>query len=280
MDKIYSEAESQLANDWNPFGWLNLWDGKIYRGVDYTAPEKGVDIIDPVSRCILQRIGLDIPLVNVHGEFVSGLRQSGDLAIYSLPEQRYIYQAPLKGYRFASLEYRVAASVCVGGLAYVLAGDTLILIDLVQGKIVREINYLMLPALQAHIQTSRLRYEHACASGISVCGSIITVTLSSVWGYILCLDLSREDPYLWFWSEGRDVTALNCPGDLVYGLSNTVPMAWDKYSGEVVWNTAKPTNANRIQIGAQWVVFSQLSGYLKLFRWQKPYISPHHPAGL
>lgn len=278
VSRLYSEAEGLLNIDWKPSGWLHYREGRVYRGYGYHVPEMGVDVINADTRSIVQHLDLDIRYSGPwQGDFMCGQRSNGRFAVYSLNEQRYLFELSLESCRFRSPEKRVNASTCVDGRAYVLAGDTLLLIDIASGQLLREIRYLQLEALQAHMQAEKLRYEHACASLISVCDSGVVLTLSTVYGYALYLDLSLDDPYVWFWSEGRSVVARNCPGDLIYGQSNDLPMAWDKYSGEVVWRSTRPVATNTIQVGDQWLVYSQLAGFIECFHWKKTYISPHRP---
>ncbi|WP_143518067.1 hypothetical protein [Pseudomonas sp. PIC25] len=281
LTSLYSEAEGCLSIEWNTYGWLHYWNGKIYRGYDYHAPERGVSIVDAEAKRIVQHLDLDIRYAGPwRGELMCGQRANGNFAIYSLLEQRYICELSLECYRFDNSERRIAASICVDDRAYVLAGDTLLLIDIASGRLLREVKYLQLAALKNHMQAERLSLEQACASRMSVCGSGVVLALYSVGGYALYLDLSRDDSMVWFWSEGRKVTALNTPGDLVYGLSDSTPMAWDKYTGEIVWETNQPTATKIIQIGDQWLVLSQFTGYLHCYHWKKTYISPHRPNAL
>ncbi|WP_146173208.1 hypothetical protein [Ectopseudomonas oleovorans] len=274
---IYTEAEGELNANWDPDSWLHYWDGRVYRGYGYHVPEQGVDVIDIHTKCIIHHLDLDIRYESPwQGELMCGERVNGNFAVYSLRERRYLVDLSLQHYRGVNPQKRIVAKVSEGR-AYVLAGATLLVIDIASGQLLREISYLQLAEMQAHMQVERLSMARACASNMSICGTSVILTLFSVGGYALYLDLAQEQPRVWLWSGGRDVVALNCPGDLVYGLSSAVPMAWDKYSGEVVWQMKGPTATNKIQVGDQWLVFSQLAGYIQCHHWKKPYISPHRP---
>lgn len=275
---IYSEAEGAVNPAWNPDGWVHYWEGRVYRGYDHHAPGQGVDVIDVRTRSIIQHLDVDIRYTSSwQGELMCGERTNGNFAVYSLREQRYLLELPLQNYRSVSPEKNIVASISEGR-AYVLAGDTLLLIDIASGQLLREISYLQFAEVQAHMQAERLSMARACASNMSVCGASVVLTLFTIGGYALYLDLAHEQPQIWLWSGGRKVVALNCPGDLVYGLSDAVPMAWDKYSGEVVWQTTGSTATNKIQVGDQWLVFSQGAGYIQCNHWKKPYISTHRPG--
>ncbi len=274
---IYTEAEGGLNPDWEPASWVHYWEGRVYRGYGYHVPEQGVDVIDTHTRNIIQHLDLDIRYeCPWQGELMCGERVNGNFAIYSLHEQRYLLEMSLQHYRNVSPQREIIART-TEGRAYVLVDDTLLLIDIASGQVLREISYLQFPEMQTHMQVERLSMARACASNISVCGTSVVLALLAMGGYALYLDLAQEQPRVWLWSSGRDVIALNCPGDLVYGLSSAVPMAWDKYSGEVVWQMKSPTATNTIQVGDQWLVFSQLAGYIQCHHWKKPYISPHRP---
>jgi len=275
---IYGEAGGRLNPVWNPGGWVHYWEGKVYRGYGYHVPEQGVDVIDIHAQAVIHHLDLDIRYSGSwQGELMYGERINGDFAVYSLREQRYLFELPLQHYRRAYPQCRVVSRLSEG-LAYVLVGDTLLQVDVASGALLREINYLQFPEMQVHMHAERLSMADACASSISVCGASVVLTLFSIGGYALCLDLTTEQPRVWLWSAGRKVVAFNCQGDLIYGLSNAVPMAWDKYSGEVVWQTKNSTATNKIQVGDQWLVFSQGAGYIQCNHWAKPYISPHRPA--
>lgn len=274
---IYSETEGGLNPYWEPGSWVHYWEKKVYRGYSYHAPELGVDVVDVHTQSILLHLDLDIHYSGPwQGELMCGERVNGNFAVYSLREQRYLFELPLERYRRVNPQEKIIVRVSEGR-AYVLVDDTLLLIDIASGQLLREISYLQFPEVQAHMQAERLSMARACASNMSVCGASVVLTLFSIGGYALYLDLLQEQPRVWLWSGGRDVVALNCPGDLVYGLSSAVPMAWDKYSGEVVWQMKGPTATNKIQVGDQWLVFSQLAGYIQCHHWKKPYISPHRP---
>ncbi|WP_415845172.1 hypothetical protein ACMYUJ_21575 [Stutzerimonas zhaodongensis] len=272
---IYSESEGGLNSAWSPDGWVHYWEGRVYRGYGYHVPDKGVDVIDVSTRTIIQHLDLDIRYLGPwQGELMCGERANGNFAVYSLREQRYLLEVPLQIYRCVSPQKNIVANISEGR-AYVLAGETLLLIDIASGAVLREIKYLEFSEMQLHMQSERLRAARACASDMSVCGTGVVLTLFSIGGYVLYLDLAHEQPQVWLWSGGRKVIALNCPGDLVYGLSDAVPMAWDKYSGDVIWQTKGSTATNTIEVGNQWLVFSQGAGYIQCNHWKKPYGSPH-----
>ncbi|MCJ8169302.1 hypothetical protein [Atopomonas sediminilitoris] len=275
---VYSEVNCKIHPDWGERGWVYYWKGLVYRGFSLDAPHKGVYVVDPVRSKVLRHLSLDIPYSKSWDRsFLFGERRNGNFLIYCLDREQAILDVSLARYRQGFSNTQLTACI-EADLAYVIAGGHLLVFDLVTASLVREINYLNFPELQAHILKEGICRDWVCASNLSVCDQEVVLTHASAGGYALYLAPFRDEPFVWFWSAGWGVNALNCSGDLVFGLTGTRPIAWDKYTGGVVWEVTKPTSTNSISVGEKWVVFSQTSEYLQGYHCKKPYISPHRPV--
>lgn len=276
LSPIYSETDRKLNPEWDDFGWVYYWDGRVYRGYE-NAQEKGVDVIDLKSQRIINK--LDFYLQHSrswNGSLIFGDRQNGNYLIYCLDTNRVILDVCLESYRQVGSS-RWIVSCVESDFAYVLVDDHLLVFNLNTAELVREIKYLSFSAIQEHMRVENMDVAWACASTLSVYGGEVLLSNVGISGYVLYLAPFRDESFVWFWSAGQRVVARNSAGDLVFGLSGTIPMAWDKYTGEVVWDTKKPTATSKIAVGDQWVVFSQTSEYIQGHHWKKPYISPHRP---
>ncbi|WP_071870446.1 hypothetical protein [Atopomonas hussainii] len=277
LTPVYSEIAGKLNPEWSDYGWVYCWAGLIYRGPHERERDKGIYVIDVERQCVVRHLDLDIDWSKAwQGSLIFGERQNGNFLVYCLDKQLPLLDVTLTRYRQSFPNKKLMACI-EADLAYVLVADHLLVFDLVTGDLVRELNYINSPAMQAHIHTESMDANWACAGDLSVCNGEVVLSHAGVGGYSLYLAPFRDEPFVWLWSAGRDVTAKNHPGDLIFGLSGSIPMAWDKYTGEVVWDTKKPTATSRVTVGDQWVVFSQTSEYIQGHHWKKPYISPHRP---
>jgi outer membrane protein assembly factor BamB len=65
-------------------------------------------------------------------------------------------------------------------------------------------------------------------------------------------------------------------GDLLLGVSNDVPTAWDRYSGEVVWTSDKPMQGTMHAIAAGTkIVYTNSTGQMWCYEWSDPYESSY-----
>ncbi|WP_071872530.1 hypothetical protein [Atopomonas hussainii] len=278
FSSIYSEADRKLNPEWDDYGWVYYWGGKVYRGSDVSSLYKGIDIIDIKEQRVSSYLRLDIDYSkDWQGSLIFGERRSGNFLVYCLDRGMPVLDVSLAKYRQAFPE-KSAIAFIEANLVYVLIADHLLVFDLVTAELVREVNYFKYPAMQAHMHAESMDANWACAGRLSVCNGEVVLSHGGVGGYSLYLAPFRDEPFVWLWSAGRGVVAKNQPGDLVFGLSGSIPIAWDKYTGEVVWDTKKPTATSKIAVGDQWVVFSQTAEYIQGHHWKKPYISLHRPA--
>lgn len=276
---IYSECGGPLNPAWDGLGWVYYWAGYVYRGFGVHSPGKGVDVVHPVENRVVEHLDLDIvfPTACWQGSLLAGERLSGGFAVYCFDRRKYILDVTLEEYPRERPD-RAVHSTIDDGLVYLLVDGWLLVFDIEAGQLLREIKYIDFPKLQAHLLAESLNPAWAFADGISVCEREVVLSHSLTGGYLLYIAPFRAESIIWFWSAGRGVAARNCFGDLVFGLSGTVPMAWDKFTGEVVWDAKKPTATGSILVGEQSVIFCQLSGYIQCHQWKKTYISPHRPV--
>jgi hypothetical protein len=199
---------------------------------------------------------------------VLGQRSNGDFGIYSLIEERYVFELTRKLYTFGKTNVgEVKFSVSVSGeMAFVLAGDTVVVVDLSRFTILHIYNYLESSQVRAfcaefNIDKSKAYSVHISASGQ---GAVLSRLLSNR-GYVLYLDFSLADPVAWLWSSAHSTYAECSNGQLIYGILERRPVAWDKATGALAWKADVGTITNNIQISDGWVVYSQTAGYVQCF---------------
>ena len=96
---------------------------------------------------------------------------------------------------------------------------------------------------------------------------------------MMYVTVSEADMKLaWLVHSRSKVTVANTEGDLLFGIEDARPKAWDKFTGEEIWQASAGTMARGIELGDNWVVYTHPSGDLQCFKWKKPYLSPHRPS--
>ncbi len=67
-------------------------------------------------------------------------------------------------------------------------------------------------------------------------------------------------------------------GDLMFGSIQGVPVAWDRYTGELVWRAEKGMVATFHAVAAgNKVVYTTTTGMMRCYAWSAPYHSPAKP---
>lgn len=271
----YSEYEGRANPDWALDGRF-AFDGKcIHRAFGWNNYTRGLDIVQNGNLVDHADIDIQYFLPSVDG-LIFGVRLSTPtFCVYSLREKAIKLEVPLVHYEFANDEPEASVSRC-GNQLHVLAGNHVLIIDLTNFSIVGEFAYFNSAFMQSLL--AGLKYKNA-AFPQYISASMDTLVLSNTngAGYVLCLS-TVDGAVLWGRKSSREMYAANTDGDLVFGLEERRPRAWDKYTGEEIWQASAGTIANTIDVSDNWVVYHQPAGDIQCFTWKKPYLSPHRPS--
>ncbi|MBB2497456.1 hypothetical protein [Aquipseudomonas ullengensis] len=270
-ERIYSEYEGTANPDWSIDGRFVYHGKQIYRAFGWNDYTQGLDIVRDSK--VIGHADIDIQyFMPCTDGLIYGVRLSSPtFCVYSIIENTVKLEVPLAHYEFAYDEPTASVSRC-GDRLHVLAGNHVLIIDLATFSVVAEFAYFNTDFMQTLL--SGLKYKNAAISHfISASGS--TLVLSGA-KYLLCLS-TADGSVLWGRENNYDMLAANTDGDLVFGLEERRPRAWDKYTGDEVWQASAGTIANSIDVCGNWLVFYQPAGDIQCFTWKKPYTSPHRP---
>lgn len=269
---LYSEYNGIANPDWSSSGRF-VYDGaQIYRTYGWNDYSHGLDIVKDGS--VVGHVDIDIQyfMPCVDG-LIYGVRLSLPVfCVYSVAEKAVKLEISLERYEFDNDAPKTAVSRC-GDTLYVLAGNHVLVIDLKVFAVVAEFPYFssdFMQALLASLKYKNLAFPHF----ISALKDTLVLSNAGSIGYVLCLS-TADGSLLWGRKSNWEMLAADTDGDLVFGLEERRPRAWDKYTGEEVWQASAGTIANTIDVSENWVVFHQPSGDIQCFNWKKPYVSPH-----
>lgn len=107
-------------------------------------------------------------------------------------------------------------------------------------------------------------------------------------GYMDALYLGRDiddDGFIQARSteDGRELWRIDAPqarlfliaGDLLFGALDDLPVAWDRHTGELVWQAAKRMTAIFHAVAADnKVIYNNTMSQMRCYEWQEPYCSP------
>jgi hypothetical protein len=270
---LYAERRGFFQQDWDDYSWVQYWNGKAYRGVSFDG--EGVDVISLAeSPVALERLDIDIEFNHQwHGQYFAGLRDSAGVAVYAVDEKRYVFEAPRERFVFRDDPAVLGGVAFDQGRVFFIAGDTLLVGDLESGASLFEIKYLASAKMQAFLQEFGYDPRNAYATQLAVQGDKVFLSSAILKGYILCIDLQRQD-VVWLRGYQHRVKGLVTQGDLVYAAAALLPTAWDIHTGEQVWVADEGIDAVSAQISGQWLVFSGSAGDTKCFKLETPYHSP------
>lgn len=271
----YSEYESRANPDWALDGRF-AYDGEhIYRAFGWNDYTHGLDIVQDGK--VVDHADIDVQyfLPSADG-LIYGVRLSAPtFCVYSLSEKAVKLEVSLARYEFANDSPEATVSRC-GDRLYVLVGNHVLVIDLTTFSVVAEFAYFNSDFMQTLL--AGLKYKNL-AFPLFISASQDTLMLSGAdsVGYVLCLS-TANGAALWGRTSNGEMLAASTDGDLVFGLEDRRPRAWDKYSGEEVWQASAGTIASTIDVRGNWLVFHQPAGDIQCFTWKKPYSSPHRPS--
>ena len=277
---LYSEFVSRANPEWSDSGFVFTYRGAIYRTMIWNDRSKGLDVVRNYQ--VVAHLPLDIDFYHPPTDhYFYGFGTARDVfSVYSLETNTLLLELDLAPYCIGGWPLKKHVDRH-GDRLFVLAGNSVLLIDLGPNAAVLagQLNYVQQPAFQAllsneHITGNSYAYKISAASdGFAIFNArsrsfMMYVTVSAV----------GEMESAWVVHTQREITALNTEGDLVFGIEDARPKAWDKFTGEQIWQASAGGMANSIHVGDQWVVFTHPAGDLQCFRWKKPYLSPHRPS--
>lgn len=272
---LYSEYNGIANPCWESCGRFVYHGARIYRTYDWNDYSQGLDIVEGGK--VIDHADIDIqyfmPCTN---GLIYGLRLSSSFfCIYSVTEKAIKLEVSLEHCAFPNNTPKTSVSLC-GDTLYVLAGDHVFVVDLKTFAIVANFSYFNNEFIQ-NLLIGLIYKDLSFPHYISASGDTVVLSNSGSIGYVLCLS-AADGSLIWGRKSNWQMLAANTDGDLIFGLEERRPRAWDKFTGEEVWKASAGTIANTIEVSKNWVVFHQSSGDIQCFNWKKPYISPHRPV--
>lgn len=274
---FYSEYAERANPEWSETGTVFTYDGAVFRRSVWNDLSKGLDVVRDYK--VVDHLPLDfefyLPFIDQYCHGFSASR--GAFCIYSLEQQVMLLELGVEQYRISDWPIRKHSARYENRL-FVLAGGSVLIIDLESNKLVAEFNYVEQEAFQTLLSSGHLRGD-AFAYRISVARDGFVISNANSRSFMMYVTVSGTDmQFAWLVHSRSEVTVTNTEGDLLFGIDDARPKAWDKFTGEEIWQASAGTMASGIQLGDNWVVYTHPSGDLQCFRWKKPYLSPHRPS--
>lgn len=276
---LYSEFVARANPEWSEFGLIFSYGKDVYRSVVWNDSSKGLDVVRDYQ--VVGHLPLDIAFdYPPTDHYFYGFGAARDVfSVYSLATNTLLLELDLAPYRIG--EWPLKKHVDRHGRRlFVLAGNSVLLIDLGPNAavVVGVFNYVEQQAFQALLTSGHIT-GNSYAYKISAARDGFVIFNARSRSFMMYVDVSAAGDMkpAWVVHTRREITVTNTEGDLLLGIEDSRPKAWDKFTGEQVWEASAGTMANAIQLGDHWVVFTHPSGDLQCFRWKKPYISPHRP---
>nr|WP_298138320.1 hypothetical protein [uncultured Pseudomonas sp.] len=271
----YNEYQGRANPNWALDGRFAYDGTRIYRAFGWNDYTKGLDIVE--SNKVVDNADIDIQYFMPSSDsLIYGVRLSTPtFCVYSLSEKTVKLEVPLQQFEFANGEPKAAVSR-VGDRLYVLAGNHVLVIDLNTFTVAADFPYFNSDFMQALL--AGLKYRNlAFPQFISASRETLVLSNTGSIGYVVCLS-TNGGQVLWARKSNWEMCAADTDGDLVFGLEERRPRAWDKYTGEEVWQASAGTIASNIDVKGKWLVFHQPAGDIQCFTWKKPYVSAHRPS--
>ncbi|MBB6558951.1 hypothetical protein HNP48_001615 [Acidovorax soli] len=275
---LYSEFVARANPEWSEASFVFTYGGAVYRPVDIDDRSKGVDVVRDYQ--VVAHLPLDIDFyLPFTDHYFYGFGTARDVfTVYSLKTNTLLLELDLAPYRIG--EWRLKKHVDRhGNRLFVLAGNSVLLIDLESSALVGQFNYVEQPAFQALLASEHLT-GNAYAYQISAAHDGFVISNASSRSFMMYVTVSEAGDMqaAWVVHTRREITVTNTEGDLLLGMEDYRPKAWDKFTGQEIWQASAGTMASGIELGDHWVVYTHMAGDLQCFRWKKPYASPHRPG--
>lgn len=277
---LYSEFVACANPEWSELGLIFSYGGDVYRSVVWNDSSKGLDVVRDYQ--VVGHMPLDIDFKYPPTDhYFFGFATARDVfSVYSLETNTLLLELDLAPYGIGEWPLKKHVNRH-GNRLFVLAGNSVLVIDLGPNAAVVAgvFNYVEQPAFQALLTSGHLTgNSYAYQISASRDGFAIFNARSRSFMMYVTVSAAGDMQPAWVVHTRSEITAINTGGDLLFGIEESRPKAWDKFTGEQVWEASAGTMANAIQLGDHWVVFTHPSGDLQCFRWKKPYLSPHRPG--
>lgn len=274
---LYSEYIERANSEWSESGDIFMYDEAVYRSFEWGDYSRGLDVVRNYK--VVERLSLDLEFsLPFTDHYFYGFSTSSEaFCVYSLKSQTMLLELRLQQYCIDDLPIKKHV-VRHENKLYVLAGNSVLLIDLELNKLVSVFNYVEQEAFQALLSKGHIS-GNAYAYRVSAANDGFVIFNARSRSFMMYVEVSGADMKLaWLVHSRSEVTVVNTEGDLLFGIQDARAKAWDKFSGEEVWQASAGTIASGIEFGDNWVVYTHPSGDLQCFKWKKPYLSPHRPS--
>lgn len=274
LEVLFTE-ESVRTDSWKHGGYAFIHDGLYYRRRAVLQPVGGIDVVDMKTSGIVDFIDCDIKgRTPPYEGLLYGERANGNFALYSLSEKEYCFEVDCA--KYGEVKGRGLRYCLDGCFVYLLCGEFVLILDIARRGLVEEIHYASSEVLRDLEKEKKIR-RGVRADLIAVSDGVIALSNCWIYGWGGVIDTRRSDEFSWINVWG-DVAIKSVAGDLLYAMAGENPVAIDKYSGNIVWQSKKSSFANAIRVGNSWVVYSTIGGNLQCYKMKdEAYHSPDHP---
>ncbi len=274
---LYSEYVAQANPEWSESGKCFIYDQAVYRSFEMHSYSQGLDVVRDYELAGHLPLDLEFYLPATDQYFYGFSSSRMAFCVYCLKTQTMLLELDLEKYRIGQWPIKKHV-VRYESMLFVLAGNSVLLVDLELNKMVAEFNYVELEAFQNLLSSGHINGD-AYAYKISAARDGFVISNARSRSFMMYVAVSGTDMQLaWVKHSSSEVTVINTEGDLLFGIEDARAKAWDKFTGEEIWQASAGTMASGIELGDNWVVYTHPSGDLQCFRWKKPYLSPHRPS--
>lgn len=218
------------------------------------------------------------PISTFPNNIIYGKNKNGDIVFFSLETETdicvldattYLELANRRGpIKFAHYKDKI-----------VITFDTsVILISTVDWSVIDILNFSNLKEVTSIFDSKHIE-RNLQITELSFRENLIVVNGNKFYPFLMCLEVVKGKlVFNWINVEGDISLSSYDRGHVIFGKDGNRPVAWDVYSGEMIWQASTLTIANYIRTGSNWVVYGFLMGNFDIYKWRKEYISPNVPV--
>ncbi|WP_152644465.1 hypothetical protein [Pseudomonas sp. FeS53a] len=279
LSPVYMETGDYIAlNRWGGYSFNFFYGRKFYRAVDFLeAPDKGFDVVDIDGWDVVGHLDLDLKDACSFGSgLCCGVKADSSFVIYSLEKEAVVLELSLSdllGARNAQEEVKYSAR---GDLVLVHCAGLIVVIDVNDLAVVRRIEYSREELVAEKLTDAGLVFSNLSLSAINFGDEDVVLSFSR--GAICIAIKQGEVRWAKLYPLNVNFSGSCISGDVIFGVKNDRPVAWDRYTGEDLWEAASRLPCKNIQAGEGWLVYSQIGGHIACYKWKKSYVSPYRPA--
>lgn len=266
-EQLLSEWKDSIPEDWKETPYCFVQKEVYLRQIDQDAPTLGIDVYDLNKMAVVRKLDCDIKQPQLIGRgLIAGVRVSDRFGVFSIDENSYQYHQDFEP--LIKLNARQKVIFKSDNTRLVIAASSLIfIICLKTYRLLHIYDCLKFSEVQEFLKRNGSIESHFKISGISYHGGCIVAYGDSFCPYVMCIEDEPEvRPLRWLYSRSEEILAVYEGGDLVFGLENRVPVAWNIRNGDQIWRSNSRIVANKIQIGDGWAVYSQSTTTINCFR--------------